>query len=41
MVYHYKNVPAEIYKAMKESDSKGTFLNKVIKVNYDFEKAGH
>lgn len=38
MVYDYKNVPPEIYEAMKHSDSKGTYLNKYIKGNFDFKK---
>lgn len=38
MVYDYKNVPLEVYQAMKSSGSKGTFLNKHIKNNFEFEK---
>ncbi|WP_026632085.1 KTSC domain-containing protein [Dyadobacter alkalitolerans] len=38
MVYNYKNVPLEVYQAMKNSGSKGTFLNNHIKNNYEFEK---
>ena len=38
IVYDYKNVPEEIYKAMKAASSKGTFLNKQIKGKYEFEK---
>jgi hypothetical protein len=38
MVYDYKNVPLEVYEAMKSSGSKGIFLNKHIKGNYEFEK---
>jgi hypothetical protein len=37
-VYDYKNVPEEIYKAMKNAFSKGTYLNKYVKGNYSFEK---
>ncbi|MEP7141809.1 MAG: KTSC domain-containing protein, partial [Ferruginibacter sp.] len=37
-VYDYKNVPEKIYKAMKTSGSKGTYLNQYIKPNYSFEK---
>jgi hypothetical protein len=37
-VYDYKNVPEKVYKEMKAYTSKGTFLNKRIKGNYDFEK---
>jgi hypothetical protein len=38
MVYDYKKVPLEVYEAMKSSGSKGIFLNKFIKSNYEFEK---
>ncbi|GGM88240.1 hypothetical protein GCM10010967_21050 [Dyadobacter beijingensis] len=38
MVYVYKNVPWEVYQAMKASGSKGTFLNEHIKGNFEFEK---
>lgn len=37
-IYDYKNVPADVYEAMRTFRSKGTFLNKVIKENYEFEK---
>lgn len=40
MVYDYKNVPWETYEAMKASRSKGTFLNKFIKGNFEFDKVG-
>ena len=39
-VYDYKNVPEKVYNEMKAYASKGTFLNKRIKPNYDFEKIG-
>lgn len=39
-VYDYKNVPEKVYNEMKAYTSKGTFLNKRIKPNYDFEKIG-
>ncbi len=38
MVYEYKDVPEEIYLEMKNSGSKGIYLNKNIKGNYFFEK---
>jgi hypothetical protein len=38
MVYDYKNVPWELYQAMKASGSKGTFLNRYIKGNFEFEQ---
>jgi uncharacterized Fe-S cluster-containing MiaB family protein len=37
-VYDYKEVPEKIYKEMKTAFSKGEFLNKHIKPNYEFEK---
>lgn len=40
MVYDYKKVPEKIYKAMKASGSKGTYLNNYIKGHYEFEKVG-
>jgi hypothetical protein len=38
MVYDYKKVPPEIYEAMKASDSKGSYLNRMIKGHYKFKK---
>ena len=38
LVYDYKNVPEEVYHAMKTSGSKGTYLNKHIKGHYEYEK---
>ena len=38
MVYDYKNVPERIYRAMKKSVSKGSFLNRHIKEKFPFEK---
>ena len=37
-VYDYKDVPEKIYKDMRTASSKGEFLNKFIKPNYEFEK---
>ena len=37
-VYDYKQVPEKIYKEMRTASSKGEFLNKRIKPNYEFEK---
>ena len=37
-VYEYKEVPEEVYLAMKESKSKGIFFNNEIKDQYDFER---
>jgi hypothetical protein len=38
MVYHYKNVPEDVYYALKTSGAKGIFLNQQIKGKYKFEK---
>jgi hypothetical protein len=38
MIYDYKNVPEKIYKAMKTSGSKGSYLNQHIKGHYEFIK---
>jgi hypothetical protein len=38
MIYEYKNVPEEIYFAMKTSGAKGIYLNQHIKGKYAFEK---
>jgi len=37
-VYEYKHVPEKVYKEMKASGSKGTYLNHFIKGVYEFEK---
>jgi len=37
-VYDYKKVPLEVYQAMKNAFSKGNYLNKHIKGNYDYKK---
>ncbi|QRR00486.1 KTSC domain-containing protein [Dyadobacter sandarakinus] len=38
MVYDYRKVPLEVYRAMRDAPSKGIFLNTFIKDQYDFEK---
>jgi hypothetical protein len=38
MIYDYKNVPEEIYEALKTSGAKGIYLNQHIKGKYLFEK---
>jgi hypothetical protein len=38
LMYDYKNVPEQIYTAMKMTFSKGTFLTKYVKGKYEFEK---
>jgi hypothetical protein len=37
-VYHYLDVPEEVYMAMKASKSKGIYFNQHIKDKYAFEK---
>ncbi|HEY4326094.1 MAG TPA: KTSC domain-containing protein [Mucilaginibacter sp.] len=37
-IYDYKNVPEKVYEEMRAYTSKGTYLNKKIKGNFDFEK---
>jgi len=37
-IYDYKQVPEKVYKEMRTASSKGEFLNKHIKPNYEFEK---
>lgn len=37
-VYDYKKVPEEVDNQMNKASSKGEFLNKEIKPNYEFEK---
>jgi len=37
MMYEYKKIPLEVYKSMKNASSKGNFLNRYIKGNYDYK----
>ena len=37
-VYHYSNVPADMYEMLKQSPSKGQFLNANIKGTYGFQR---
>lgn len=37
-IYDYKNVPEEIYIALKTSRLKGVYLNQHIKGRYTFER---
>ena len=34
--YHYFDVPRAIYRALMDADSKGAFLNQIIKPNFDY-----
>jgi hypothetical protein len=36
-IYHYKEVPEEIFEAFKTSESMGKYLNENIKKKYEFE----
>lgn len=38
LVYEYLGVPENIYEAMRLSQSKGIYLNKYIKGNYEYKK---
>lgn len=38
LIYEYKQVPADVFKALKISGSKGRFLNFHIKGKYEFDK---
>ena len=38
IIYEYKNVPEEVYNALKTSDAKGIYLNRNIKGRFAFEK---
>ncbi len=38
LVYEYKNVPEEVYNAMRTSGAKGIYFNRNIKGHYEFEK---
>jgi hypothetical protein len=40
VVYDYKNVPEETYKAMLTSVSKGIYFNKYIKGKYEWKRTG-
>ena len=37
-IYEYLKVPEKVYRSMKVSSSKGEFLNRIIKAQYDFRK---
>lgn len=36
-IYHYKEVPEEIFNELKTSESMGKYLNENIKKKYEFE----
>ena len=38
LVYEYLGVPENIYEAMRLCQSKGIYLNKYIKGNYEYKK---
>jgi hypothetical protein len=35
--YDYKNVPEHVYEGLRLSDSKGSFINKYVIRNYNFD----
>ena len=39
-VYVYGGVPPDVFAALAEAESKGTFLNTVVKPCYPFRKVG-
>ncbi len=38
MVYEYLEVPEKVFTDLKQSKSKGTYLNKFIKGKFDYRK---
>jgi hypothetical protein len=38
MIYDYLDVPEEVFSAMRLAQSKGTFLNQLVKPHYSFRK---
>ena len=38
LVYNYLNVPEQVFRALKASFSKVTFLNQEIRGKYEFER---
>jgi hypothetical protein len=38
MVYEYLEVPEKVFNDLKQSKSKGTYLNKFIKGKFDYRK---
>lgn len=38
IVYRYHRVPTDIYRALLGAESKGTFLNRIIKNSYPFKR---
>lgn len=38
LVYDYLDVPVEVYQSMRQSYSKGSFLNRYVKGQYAFRK---
>ncbi len=37
-IYHYKQVPPSIYRAFKDSESKGVYFNDHVKDKFHFER---
>jgi hypothetical protein len=38
MIYDYLKVPDKVYQSMKAATSKGSYLNRHIKGNYEYKK---
>ncbi|RZJ20134.1 MAG: KTSC domain-containing protein [Acinetobacter sp.] len=38
LVYHYKNVPEDVYKMFRAAGSKGRYFNHFIKDKFKFKK---
>jgi KTSC domain len=39
-MYEYKKVPEKIFRAMQKAGSKGSYLNRHIKGNFEYKKIG-
>jgi len=39
-IYVYQNVPAQVWSALVEADSKGSFINESVAFEYSYSKAG-
>jgi len=37
-IYDYFGVPRDIYRALMDAESKGTFVNRVLKPNFDYAR---
>lgn len=37
-IYHYFDVPRSSYRALMDADSKGAFINQVLKPSFDYAR---